>query len=201
MKRGLAVLVVLTAATTALPIAQAREAGDWIVRGGIHNIDPKSDNSDIVDVDDAYGISLSGTYMFSPAWGVEILASLPFEHDIGLKDGTKVGETRHLPPTVSIQYHFPLSETIHPFVGAGVNYTLFFDEKTTGPLEGSKLTLDDSIGLAFQLGMDFDVGRNVTLNLDARYIDIETDAELDGAKIATVEIDPLAYGLTLGWRF
>jgi hypothetical protein len=71
----------------------------------------------------------------------------------------------------------PLSETMHAFVGTGVNHTLFFDEKTGGPLEDSKLTLDDSIGLAFDLGND------LTLNLDARYIDIDTDAELNGTKM------------------
>lgn len=82
-----------------------------------------------------------------------------------------------------------------------MNYTLFFDEDTSGPLPGSSLKLDDSVGLAAQLGADFDVSDKMFINLDIRWVDIDTDAELDGAALEDVEIDPLVYSLTLGWRF
>ncbi len=87
------------------------------------------------------------------------------------------------------------------YVGAGINWTIFFDESTTGALEGANLELDDSVGLALQVGADYDIGENWFINADVRYIDIETDATLDGAALETVKIDPWVIGLNLGWRF
>ena len=181
--------------------ADAPVAGDWLLRAGAWAVAPKSDNSDIADVDDGYSLGFNGTWMVSDNVGIELLASLPFSHDIKLKaDGSKVGETKHLPPTLSAQYHFPLSPAVRVDAGLGLNWTLFFDESTSGALAGSDLELDDSIGLALQLGADFDIGNNWFVNVDVRYIDIETDAELDGAALTTVEIDPWVYGINLGWR-
>ncbi len=91
--------------TTALP-TQAQDAGDWIWRVGVHNVRPKSDNHDLVNVDAAASLTFNATYMFAPHWGVEVLAALPFEHDINLNGGGRVAQTKHLPPTVSLQYHF-----------------------------------------------------------------------------------------------
>ena len=186
----------------ASPAAFAYEAGDWIVRVGAGSVDPKSDNGDIVSVDSGTMLVFNGTYMFSPTIGLEVLASLPFSHDIKLAaDGTKVGETKHLPPTISLQYHFETDSAFKPYVGAGVNYTIFFKDKTTGPLTGMSLDLDNSIGLAAQLGFDYDISDNMFVNLDARWIDIDTDAKLDGVALETVKIDPLVYSVTLGWTF
>jgi len=139
--------------------------------------------------------------MMTDVWGVEVLAALPFSHDIELADGgTRVGETKHLPPVVSLQYHFPVDGAFSPYAGVGLNYTLFFDEETAGPIAGTDLDLDASFGVAAQLGFDYQVTEKLFVNLDARWIDIDTDAKLDGEALETVEIDPLVYSLTLGWR-
>ena len=196
----------LVAATAAVVVfssaANAYEKGDWLVRVGVGNVDPKSSNGLVASVDSGTALVFNGTYFFTPNLGFEILAATPFSHDIKLaSDGTKVGETKHLPPTFSLQYHFVPDGGFRPYVGAGLNYTLFFDEETTGPLSGSSLSLDDSVGLAAQLGADFDITDSMYLNFDVRWIDINTDAELDGAALEEVEIDPLVYSLTLGWRF
>ena len=116
-------------------------------------------------------------------------------------DGTRVGETKHLPSTVSLQYYFNSDRALTPYVGAGLNYTLFFDEKTSGPLAGADLELDPSFGIAVQAGFDYDISDTMFVNLDLRWIDISTDAKLDGAALETVEIDPIVYSLTVGWRF
>lgn len=196
----------LVAATAAVVVfssaASAYEKGDWLVRVGVGNVDPKSSNGLVASVDSGAALVFNGTYFFSPNLGFEILAATPFSHDIKLaSDGTKVGETKHLPPTFSLQYHFDTEGAFKPYVGAGLNYTLFFDEETTGPLAASSLSLDDSIGLAAQLGADFDISDKMFLNFDLRWIDINTDAELDGVALEEVEIDPLVYSLTLGWNF
>ena len=119
---------------------------------------------------------------------LEVLAATPFSHDVKLAtDGTKVGEVKHLPPTFSLQYHFDTASAFKPYVGAGFNYTLIFDEDTEGPLAGTSLKLDNSFGLAAQLGADYDVSDTMFVNFSVRWLDIDSDAELDGAALEEVE--------------
>jgi outer membrane protein len=183
-----------------VPLAVA-EQGDWLVRVGAHSVNPKSNNHDIVEVDSATMLTFNGTYLFRPNWGVELLAALPFSHDINLIGGGKVAKTKHLPPTLSLQYHLAPDAAIRPYVGVGVNLTLFFDESTTGALEGTDLSLSNSVGAAFQAGVDFDLNEQWSINIDARYMDIETKAKLDGESLGKVRIDPWAFGVSLGYRF
>lgn len=181
--------------------AHAHEAGDWLIRAGLHTVDPKSDNGDIVTVADDTMFTFDVVYMLTPNWGLELLAAAPFKHDIALVDGPTVASARHLPPTFSVVYHFLPDGRFQPYVGAGVNVTLFFDEKTRGPLAGSRLKLDDSVGAAAVVGVDMELGSNWYLNADVRYLDIDTKAKLDGVTLETVAIDPWAFGLNLGYRF
>ena len=192
-------LILSVAALTviALPV-QAYEKGDWLVRVGAGMVDPKSDNSITADVDSGTSLIVNGTYFFTPNVGFEILAAWPFTHDIKLAaDGSKVGETKHLPPTFSLQYHFNTDQAFRPYVGAGLNFTTFFDEETTGALTGVDLSLEDSFGLAAQIGADFDVSDDMFLNFDIRWINIETETNLG----FDVEIDPMVYSIALGWKF
>jgi outer membrane protein len=203
--RLLAPLAAATALFLSAP-ALAQEAGDWTFGVGGHVVAPKSNNGSLAggtldaDVDDDFMLTFTGEYFVRPNLGIEILASLPFEHDISL-NGTKAGSTKHLPPTVSLQYHFNGSEKIKPFIGAGVNYTLFFSQETTGPLAGTDLDLDNSWGLAAHAGLDFAVGTNKWLRVDARWIDIDTDVSVNGADVGTVNIDPMVYGAAFVWQF
>lgn len=204
MKSLLRMLVIAAAGAVVVfsSAANAHEKGDWLLRVGVGHVDPKSDNGLVASVDSGTALVFNGTYFFTPNVGFEILAATPFSHDIKLAaDGTKVGETKHLPPTFSLQYHFDTAGAFNPYVGAGLNYTLFFDEETTGPLAGTSLKLDGSVGLAAQLGADFEVSEKISLNFDVRWIDINTDAELDGAALEEVEIDPMVYSLTAVWKF
>ncbi|HRD65001.1 MAG TPA: OmpW family outer membrane protein [Candidatus Competibacter sp.] len=185
--------------------AQAYEAGDWIVRAGVWGVFPKSDNLDtplgMIEVDNGYSLGINGTYMFTPNIGLEVIGALPFKHDINL-DGTKIASTYQLPPTVLVQYHFMPTGTIHPYAGVGLNYTFFWDEKTTGPLSGTKLSLDPSWGLAGELGIDIDVAPNWFVNATVSYMDIDTKAKSNVlGTLGTVEIDPWVVGLNVGTRF
>ena len=184
------------------------EAGDWLFRIGGSVVAPKSDNLKIkaldntkVEVDDGYSLTFTGAYFLTNNWAIEVLAAAPFKHDIDV-GGANVAETKHLPPTVSAQYHFIPDGKVRPYVGLGVNYTFLFEED----IDGASLELDDSVGLAAQVGIDFDVADNMFINVDVRYIDIESDAELKlpgGGKLdlGTVEIDPIVAGVHIGWRF
>ena len=181
--------------------AAAFEPGDWLVRVGASYVSPASDNSDIVSVGTATNATFNFGYMMTDVWGLELLAAVPFKHDIDLLDGTKVGSTKQLPPTLSLQYHFMPTEQFQPYVGIGINFTSFSDEKTTGDLEGVNLDLGDSWGLAGQIGFDVLFNDDWFFNLDVRYIDIDTKARLDGVSIGKVEIDPWVVGGHIGYRF
>ncbi len=175
-------------------------AGDWVVRVGGSMVDPKSDNHAIVEVEPDTMVTFNVSYFFTDRWALELLAALPFEHDIDLVGGGRVASTKHLPPTISGQYHFRPSARVRPYVGVGLNVTEFFEEDTTGALAGADLELDRSVGVAAQIGLDVDLTDNVFFNIDVRYIDIETDAKLNGARLGTVEIDPWLVGLNLGFK-
>lgn len=181
--------------------AAAMEQGDWLIRFGASNVDPKSNNHPAVSVDSATSATFNFTYMMTANWAVEVLAAYPFEHDISLVDGPEVGSTKHLPPTVSLQYHFLPESTFQPYIGAGINYTDFFSEKLYGPLEGASLSLDSSWGFAADIGADIMLGDTWFLNVSVRWIDIESDAKVNGEAFGKVKIDPMVYGAHVGLRF
>jgi outer membrane protein len=187
--------------TAAANTALAMDQGDWLIRFGASSVDPKSNNHPDVSVDSATSATFNFTYKMTANWGVELLAAYPFEHDIYLVGGPEVGSTKHLPPTVSLQYHFMPDATFQPYLGLGVNYTNFFNEKLYGPLEGASLRLDDSWGFAGEIGADIMLGETWLLNLNARYIGIESDATVNGQPFGKVKIDPWVYGAHVGIRF
>jgi outer membrane protein len=177
------------------------DQGDWLIRFGVSNVDPESNNHPDVSVDSATSATFNFTYMMTANWAVELLAAYPFEHDIYLVGGPEVGSTKHLPPTVSLQYHFMPDAMFQPYLGLGVNYTNFFSEKLYGPLEGASLKLDDSWGFAGEIGADIMLGETWFLNVNARYIGIESDATVNGQPFGKVKINPWVYGAHVGFRF
>lgn len=194
----------LTLVSTALLCSGAAVAGDWIVRGGVHHIEPSSDNGQAAGMDLDIGSntrpSVSLTWMASDRVGVEVLGAVPFRHKIDLEGVGNVGSTRHLPPTVSVQYHFLPGAMIQPYASVGLNYTRFFHTRTTRALSGSKLKLEDSWGLAGQVGVDIPLSERWLVGADVRHMDIDSDVKLDGAKVGKANIDPWAYGLYVGYR-
>ncbi|MFZ2753382.1 MAG: OmpW family outer membrane protein [Lysobacteraceae bacterium] len=186
--------------------AFAQQAGEWTFGVGAHQVNPKSDNGSLVggtldvEVGSSVRPTITAEYFVRDNLGIEVLAALPFQHDVDIVGLGKVGSTKHLPPTVSLQYHFGDGK-LKPFVGLGVNYTRFFSTGTSGALAGSDLELDDSFGLAMHAGIDFAVSEKGSIRVDARWMDIDTDAKLDGADIGTVNIDPLVYGAAYVFKF
>lgn len=203
-------LVLAAATALTMTTAFAVPAGTWSIAAGAHYVDPKSDNGTLenglsVDVDGDVRPTISGEYFIANNVGVELLAALPFHHDFDLNspDGTKVltGKTQHLPPTLSVQYHFDYDNmpmNIKPFVGVGVNYTTFFKERIS---TGGDLNLDDSVGVAGHVGLDIPFAETEAFRIDARYMDIKTDASLDGIDIGEVDISPWVYGVAFVKQF
>ena len=203
-------LVLAAATALTMTTAFAVPAGTWSVAAGAHYVDPKSDNGTLnnglsVDVDGDVRPTISGEYFIANNVGVELLAAIPFHHDITLKTGNTTidAETQHLPPTLSVQYHFdgydqPMN--VKPFVGVGVNYTTFFKERIYLG-NGNDLELDDSVGVAGHVGLDIPFAPTEAFRIDARYMDIKTDATLDGTNLGEIDISPWVYGVAFVKQF
>ncbi|MEG3092150.1 OmpW/AlkL family protein [Sphingomonas sp. PB1R3] len=165
-----------------------------------------------VKVDDSVMPEVDATYMASDHIGVELIASTTKHSVSGVRGTTgsigKLASTWVLPPTLTVQYHFTPTQHIRPYVGAGVNYTIFWNEAASDGLQTAvgptRVHLKDSIGWAAQAGIDVDITRRVFLNLDVKYIDIDTNARLDTAALGrqrvNVSLDPLVFGIGLGVR-
>lgn len=196
----LPLLAALTLGGTAFN-SDAQQRGDWALGVGVHQVNPKSDNGSLaggtlpLEIGSDTKPTVSLEYFVADNLGLEVLAAWPFEHDINIAGVGRVGSTKHLPPTVSLQYHFNSAGKVSPFIGAGLNYTTFFSEKTTGALAGTDLKLDDSWGLAAHVGVDFALSPSSALRVDARWMDIDTKVHVDGASLGTAHIDPLVYGV------
>lgn len=181
--------------------AMAYEAGDIVLRAGIANVSP--DVSDNVaggalqlDVDSSTQLGLTGTYFINPAFGVQLLAATPFKHDITAA-GADLGSTKQLPPTVTLQWYPNIGSTVHPYIGAGINYTVFFEDD----IPGADLSLSNSVGLALEAGVDIDITDKIVLNAAVWKIDLNTDVSVNGAQLGELEIDPLAFMVGIGYKF
>ena len=215
--------------------AATNKAGDILVRAGYTTVNPDDESSSVfvgadlgsgVGVDTSAALGINAVYFLKDNWAVELLAATPFSHDLELSpivaaDGTtlvpggKIGETDHLPPTLSILYYLGVgNDKYHPYVGLGLNYTVFFDEgfSSDRTAQGfSNLDLDSSFGLSAQWGIDIDLNDKWVVNASMRWIDIDTDAEFtlnapglginNAPGSVSVDIDPFVYSLTLGYRF
>lgn len=198
-------LLALVCALPASPAA-AQSAGDWTIAIGAHHVDPKSGNGTLAE--GTLPLSIGGStrptiaveYFVRDRIGIELLAATPFRHDLDIAGLGHIGSAKHLPPTLSLQYHFAPRARVAPFVGAGLNYTRFFEEEARGALAGARLELGDSWGLALHAGVDIQAGPG-RLRLDARWMDIESDVRVDGAKLGAARVDPLVYGVAYVARF
>lgn len=215
--------------------AFAYEEGDFIFRFGWATVQPNDDSdplalngtelSDLglglprteVQVEDDSQLGLTLSYMFNTDWGLELLASTPFKHDIQAEAlGVQAGETKHLPPTLVVQY-YPMdgNSVVQPYIGVGLNYTHFFDEEVDDELNtalaglgatgDADLSLDDSIGLALQAGIDYQVNDRWIVNGTIWYIDLDTTAEINAPSLGRlktdVSIDPWVFMLGAGYLF
>ena len=218
----------LVALALAAPGANAHQAGDFILRAGAITTAPNEDSGEIkldgarvsgtkATLNSDTQLGLAFAYMLTDHIGVELLAATPFQHTVGVKglgaglDG-KLADIKQLPPTLSLQY-YPMepSSKFQPYAGVGVNYTLFFDEELSGTRKQqgfSNMKLQDSIGLAGQVGMDYMLTDNLLFNAAVWYVDINTKATLDGPSALGVgttkvnlEVDPWVYMVGLGYKF
>lgn len=182
------------------------EQGDVFMRLTATQVAPNTSSTDFTlapgvapDAEDSTSLGITFVYMINNNVGLEVLAAWPFEHDITV-NGAKVGSTKQLPPTVSLQYYFNPASKLRPYIGGGINYTTFFSSSTVEGL-GGDLSLDDSFGLAAQIGVDYDINEKWFLNADIRYINIETTAEIAAVGTSNVDINPTVFSVGVGYKF
>jgi outer membrane protein len=192
----------------------------WMVRvRGIAIVPDESGDLDLngasipggVDVDDAFVPELDISYFFTDNIAAElILATAP--HDVkatnvggagGVGD-VDLGEVWLLPPTLTLQYHFMPETRFKPYVGAGVNYTIFYNDDlpSGGPVQD--IDYDDAFGFVLQAGVDFAINDSWSFNLDVKRVFLNTDATVRtslGTVDADVDIDPWIFGVGVGYRF
>ena len=228
MKKALSIALAAALAGGTM-VAQAYEKGDFVLRLGAVNVSPESDSSNInlpvegvptlhAEVKDDTQFGIIPMYMVTDSVGIELLAATPFEHDITLNGkgvNLDAASTKHLPPTITAQW-YPRGgkEGWQPFLGVGVNYTIFFDEQTTNQLDSTlnsllgatdvDLDLDNSFGLSAQAGVDIPFAKNWALSLEVWYIDIQTNATVStdvGDVNFRTDINPFVYHVGIAHRF
>ena len=226
----------LTAITLATLLASASAAAEFGINIGAITVAPDDSSSSLNVVEQVAGLPAGSTsvavnsntqlgltfdYKFTPNWSVQLIAATPFSHDIKVKgsaiDGLKVGKTKHLPPTLLAQYHFmPENQTFDPFVGLGLNYTIFFNEKVDTQLEGALdalnvtgsndvvgLKLKSSFGLALQAGVNVKLTDSLGLHLMLSKMDIDTSGrvQVNGNTIQQVDVNIDPYVAMVGLRW
>lgn len=216
MKKEYLAAAMIAAAAAATP-AQA-EQGDVLLRARGILVAPTEDSSGIepafpndeVSVSNSVTPEVDISYFLTDHLALELIAATS-KHDVNGKGGLEpIGEladTWVLPPTLTLQYHFAPSAKVRPYVGAGLNYTLFYSEDASDGLEDAigdtKVELEDSFGFALQAGVDFDITEKLFLNLDVKYIDIDTKAKLTTGALVNrvkVSIDPIVVGVGIGMK-
>jgi outer membrane protein len=189
---------------TPAAFAQSADTGSWLVRARAVNLDPanKDDSGLDLSINNKIIPEVDFSYFFSPNLAAELVLTYPQRHDIR-SGGTRIGSLKHLPPTLTLQYHFTGLGGYRPYLGAGVNYTRFsnveFDPAVVAALNPS--IKKNSWGAALQAGVDVPFGNGWVFNVDVKKLQIGTDVYSAGTKVGTFKVDPVLFGIGVGKRF
>ena len=204
--------------------AHAWEAGDWLVRLRALHIDPTTNSDPIfapalggsvagsnVNVDTSTVPELDITYMWTKHIGTELVLATSENTISAGGSASNLGDVADvwlLPPSLVFQYHFLPDSKFSPYIGAGVNWTIFFSEDLDRNFSnpGDSIDLKNSFGYVFQAGFDYKIDEDWFVNLDVKYVDLETDARIRNSSagdifVNNVEIDPWTFGFGIGRRF
>jgi outer membrane protein len=172
----------------------------WIARIGIHPVHPKPDGNDQFEVDGDAGFSLGVTYLFTKHWALELFAAFPRPHELHADD-ERVGSFEMIPMTATVQYHVSdASGRMRAYAGVGIGHASIGSEQTSALLAGRNLEIDDASGVTAAAGIDMDIGPRWFVNLDARWIDLNSTSQLDAGGSQRFIIDPYMFGLSIGRR-
>jgi len=208
-------LAVIALASTSFA-AQAQQEGNWLVRARAVNLQSANTNSSQLhdtltavvgkssdaSINNKWLPEVDISYFFTPNIAAELILTYPQSQDLSVSNLGKIGSFKHLPPTLSLQYHFIPTGTFRPYVGLGVNYTNISHIKFDPSLDALDLNLkNNSFGFSAQIGADFEIAKNLFLNVDIKKVQIKTTVTSKGNDIGDFKVDPLLIGVGLGMRF
>ncbi|WP_374327349.1 OmpW family protein [Azonexus sp.] len=193
----------LAAALAASLPVQAADQGSFMVRARAVHINFDNGQSDTVKALDVTAqnrwipeVDLS--YFFTPNIAAELVLTYPQKVKIDSVLG-KIGTIKALPPSLMLQYHFTNLGAFKPYVGLGLNYTVFYKR---GNFDIPGVSVDrSSVGLAAQAGFDYALDKNWSLNMDVKYIQMDTDVKLGSTKLGKLDLNPITAGIGIGYRF
>lgn len=205
--------IALTGAFVALSLASAPQAfaqsgvstdGDrWQVR--VRAIGVVPDESSTVNiggdanVGNALVPELDISYFFTKNIAAELILGTA-RHKLSHSAAGDLGKVWILPPTLTLQYHFTPDQKFSPYVGAGLNYSMFYSEKAAAGF--TDLKVDGGVGYALQAGFDYWLDDRWGLNLDVKKIWLDVDAKLNNGTVrADVDLDPWIFGAGVSYRF
>jgi outer membrane protein len=204
MKRTLLAVAAVCALSSGAAFAQQAE-GPWMVRVRAVNLDSANKDSTGLglSINNKWMPEVDVSYFFTPNIAAELILTYPQKHDLRANGLGKIGSLKHLPPTLLAQYHFTNFGAFKPYVGAGINYTRFssvnFNPAVQAALNPS--IKKNSFGGALQIGFDYALDKNWSVNFDVKKVFIETDVSAAGTKVGTFKVNPVLVGVGLGYRF
>ena len=179
--------------------AQAQES-PWLVRLRAVRIDMLNHDST------GLGLSVNNktipefdvSYFFTENIATELVLTVPQKQNV-YSNGTKIGTFKHVPPTLTAQYHFTNFNGFKPYVGAGFNYTKIYDVNIAS---GAYRLENDSFGYALQVGVDIPLTPQISLNFDVKKVGLRTKVyDSAGVSQGTLKLDPVLFGVGIGYRF
>ena len=201
MTRLIAPIALAAALVAAVPVAQAQDSGSFIVRArAVHLDSANKDSTGLgLTINNRWLPEVDITYFLTPNLAAELILTYPQKQTVNSTVvGGDIGTFKHLPPTLTFQYHVTGIKGFRPYVGLGVNYTNISSVKI---LDGAVGLKHDSYGWAAQIGADIPLGGGWLLNLDAKKVKIGTNVYLNGADQGKFRVDPTLLSVGVGYRF
>jgi outer membrane protein len=200
-------------AQTAQATSDGKKAGDFMVRGRLIGVLPDATGTITPaaiggnpEISDEATPEVDFSYFLTDHIALELIAASP-KHTVNWNSPAagllNLGDVRLLPPTLALQYHFMPSEAFSPYVGAGVNYTWFYDKSGTKTAGITSVSYENNFGAALQAGLDYHLAGNWYANIDIKHIFLSTTVKLNGGALAqaSVDIDPTIVGVGVGYKF
>ena len=205
MKKTLLAIAAVSAFTSGAAFAQSADAvGPFMVRVRAVHLDSRNHDTTGLDlsINNKWIPEVDVSYFFTPNFAAELILTYPQKHDLRA-GGDKIGSLKHLPPTLLGQYHFTGMGAFKPYVGAGINYTRFSSVKFAPAVDAalSPSIKKNSWGGALQVGFDYAIDKNWSLNFDVKKVYIGTDVYSAGNKVGSFKVDPILIGVGVGYRF
>lgn len=184
---------------------KTKSAGDFVVRARGLYVAPNESASlsagGDVDVSNDTVPELDFSYFATDNIAFELIAATTRHKVHWTPTGTNLGKVSLLPPTLTVQYHFMPKARFSPYLGAGLNYTFFYNEDAPGGGVTS-VDYDNHIGYALQAGADYAISGPWSVNVDVKKIFLRTNVSVNGGAITgKVDLDPWIVGVGVGYRF